>query len=318
MKKFVGMAAGSARWVWRLVFVSIFALSLMFNVVAVFGGALFSAVSAAVGSVTGARTLIASHADEIAELNTDLVAERRVQRELRTEVADLSGNLAVARTANRELREQVTELGEDMATSRLALRQARSEITDLADNIAAERLATRQLREQIGDGLVDFGGRRIALRDAVGETADTVSSRAAKSATRETASMAGEALPYVGTAVIVGVTALEISDLCQTIRDMNALKRAFNPSLAPSEEELTVCSIAVPSRAEVWEAAAASPGKAWGYASEAVPSLEDLRSIEMPSLASMTALLKGLRDRGSDAWSGTAEQSGKIWRWITE
>ncbi|GGB87389.1 hypothetical protein GCM10011363_00030 [Marivita lacus] len=318
MKKFVGMAAGSARWVWRLVFVSIFALSLMFNVVAVFGGALFSAVSAAVGSVTGARTLIASHADEIAELNTDLVAERRVQRELRTEVADLSGNLAVARTANRELREQVTELGEDMATSRLALRQARSEITDLTDNIAAERLATRQLREEIGDGLVDFGGRRIALRDAVGETADTVSSRAAKSATRETASMAGEALPYVGTAVIVGVTALEISDLCQTIRDMNALKRAFNPSLAPSEEELTVCSMPVPSRQELWNATVSAPGAAWEYSKDAVPKLEDLKSFELPSRQDLWALWSGIRAGVAGRWGDGMLRGKELYDWVVE
>lgn len=318
MKKVFGVVLGSMKWLWRLLFVAVFVFSLAFNVIAVLGGALFNTVSAAVESLTGARTLVASHADEVADLNADLVAERRVQRELRGDVADLSADLTVARTTNRELRDQVTELGEEVATSRVALRQSRNELLDLTDNLAAERLARRQLQDDFAAGLVEFKGRKIALKEAVGETADTVSSRAAKSATREIGAMTGEAIPYVGTAVIVGVTALEIADLCQTIRDMNALKQAFNREEAPSEEELTVCSMVVPSRAEIWEAAAASPGKAWDYASEAVPSLEDIQSIEMPSLASMGALWQGLKDRGSEAWTGTAEQSGKIWRWMTE
>lgn len=318
MKRVFGFLTGSAKWIWRGVFISVFLFSLAFNVVAVMGGALFTAVSGAVGSVTGARTLVASHANEVADLNADLVAERRVQRELRGDIADLSGELAVTQTANRELRGQVTELGEEVATSRAALRQTRDEMIDLTDNLAAERLARRQLQDDFAGGLVEFKGRKIAIREAVGETADTVSSRAAKSATREIGSMAGEAIPYVGAAVIVGVTALEISDLCQTIKDMNALKRAFNRELEPSPEELTVCSMSVPSRTEIWEAAAASPGKAWAYASESVPTLEDIQSIEMPTFASMGALWRGLKDRGSETWTGTAEQSGKIWRWITE
>ncbi|MFP7572471.1 hypothetical protein, partial [Marivita sp. S2033] len=35
---------------------------------------------------------------------------------------------------------------------------------------------------------------------------------------------------------------------CAAIQDMNALKRAFNRELEPSPEELTVCSMSVPSR----------------------------------------------------------------------
>ena len=53
--------------------------------------------------------------------------------------------------------------------------------------------------------------------------------------------MPSEAFPYLGSTVIVGVTALEISDLCATLKDMPALKRAFNPSFQQSEQELEVC-----------------------------------------------------------------------------
>ncbi len=318
MKTLLRFAVGSAKWLWRMILVSVFVLSLAFNVIAIFGGAVFSAVSSVVGSVTGAKTLVAQHADEIADLNADLVAERRIQRELRGDVAELSGDLAVARTANRELRDQVTELGEEVATSRVALRQARNEIGDLSNNLATERLARRQLQDDLAEGLVLFKGRKIALREAVGETADTVSARAAKSAARETASMAGEALPYLGVAVIVGVTAMEINDLCQTIRDMNSLKRAFNTELEPSEEELTVCSMTVPSREELWTATLEAPGAAWDYSKAAIPSLEDLRDIELPSWSDVLGLWNVVRSGAEGSWNSSVDRSRELYRWLTE
>lgn len=318
MKTSLRFAVGSAKWLWRITFVTILVLSLSFNFIAIFGGAVFGAVSSAVGSITGAKTLVAQHADEIADLNADLVAERRVQRELRGDVADISGDLAVARTANRELRDEVTELGEEVATSKTALRRTRNEVLDLSEDLAAARLARRQLQDDLAEGLVIFKGRKIALREAVEETADTVSSRAAKSATRNTASMAGEALPYVGTAVIVGVTALEINDLCQTIRDMNTLKRAFNPDLQPSEEELTVCSMAVPSRQEVWNAALAAPGKAWDYSREAVPKLADLRDIELPSWGDLWAIWDAVKGGAQGQLDVTEERGKELYRWLTD
>lgn len=318
MRKSFRFAAGFAKWLLRLVFVSVFALSLAFNVAAVLGGAIYSAVSGAVESVTGAKTLLTQQADEVAELNADLIAERRVQRELRGDVADLSGDLAVARTAKRELRDQVAELGEEVASSKVALRRTRNEVLSLSDDLAAARLARRELQDDLAAGLVVFKGRKIALREAVGETADTVSSRAAKSATRETASMAGEALPYVGTAVIVGVTALEIKDLCETIRDMNSLKSAFNPDLQPSEEELTVCSMAVPSRQELLNATLSAPGKAWEYSKAAIPTLEDIRGIELPSLSDVVKLWNATRAVAEGHWGDSVERSQELYRWLTE
>ena len=49
--------------------------------------------------------------------------------------------------------------------------------------------------------------------------------------------MPDEALPYLGIAIIVGITILEISDLYATLKDMSALKRSFNPSIQRSECE---------------------------------------------------------------------------------
>ena len=69
----------------------------------------------------------------------------------------------------------------------------------------------------------------MARSQAVELTTDRISKRAVITSSRSIGSMAGEAIPYLGTAVIVGVTTLELKDLCDTLRDMNELKRSFSP-----------------------------------------------------------------------------------------
>lgn len=332
-------ASAPLRLAWKGLLIGIFLLSITLNVAALVGGALFTTVSTALSAATGMVTLLSRHSDEMVQLNAEVIVERRVKREAQLQVADLGEDLVVVRGANRELSGQVDEIGDQLADSRLVARQTRAELaktsaelaaattvtrqlrTELSETtgeLAADRAVRREMRAQVGNGLVDFRGTRVALREAVAQTADGVSDRASRSASREMASMAGEALPYVGAAVIIGVTALEIADLCQTIRDMNELKRTFNPDLAPSEDQLTVCSMAVPSRQELWAASLEAPGKAWGYSRDAVPSIEDLQAIDLPSWRDVLSLWNGVRDGAQGAWDGSLERGQDIFTWMTE
>lgn len=245
---------------------------------------------------------------EVADLSDNLVNERRVSGELREELADVSDDLVNERAATRHLKGEVADLSDDLFNERQVTRQLRGELTEVSGNLVSERAVTRQLRSEVSDfsgklaaeqtlsrtlssrlddasqGLVTFRGRKVAVSEAVEETADLISTRASKSASREIGSMAGEALPWIGTAVIVGVTTMEINDLCNTIRDMNELKRAFNPSLAPSKDQQTVCSMVVPSRQQLWEAAKSSPGLAWEKAKELTPTIDDIQNIDLAGI----------------------------------
>ncbi len=146
---------------------------------------------------------------------------------------------------------------------------------------------------------------------AVDETADMVNRRAVKTAKREVASMPAEAIPYLGTAMIVGVTALELYDLCATLKDMSALKRAFNPDFDQSDEELEVCAMKVPPKAEIIEAVKASPEKAWAAATAATPSWSELKQFEFPEVS--WAEMWGTSTSGaSDIWDNTAEGANDI------
>ena len=263
------------------------------------GGSIYSAASAAFEAVTGVRTVASQHAAEVVELTDDINAERKAKRQLQGELGDVTDDLATQRTVNRQLRGDVTDLSDDLLSARRQL-----------DDDALE--------------LVNFRGRRVAVSEAVSETADMISDRARKSASREVGSMAGEALPWVGTAVIVGVTTLELRDLCQTITDMNELKRAFDPTLVPDENQRTVCSMEVPSRQELWEATTSSPQRAWEQASAVMPTMDDIRSIDLSDIdwtAYQTSVGQGFSSASNAmgrAVDSSVQKAGSFWEWLTE
>jgi hypothetical protein len=63
--------------------------------------------------------------------------------------------------------------------------------------------------------------------------------------------MAVEAIPYVGIAAIIGVTAWEIKDLWATVKDMEELNQALNPDDTPLDDDSSVCSVKVPAKEEL-------------------------------------------------------------------
>jgi hypothetical protein len=271
---------GSLKVLRTLLIVGFLAASLALNVAMFVGGALYTAASSLVETVTGFRTVASRHAAEVADLSYDLNAERRVSRELRGEVAELSDNLINERRITSALRGEVADMTDNLASERAVTRRLRSEAADLSDELIVAR---RQLDDATLD-LVTFRGRKVAVSEAVEETADLISDRARNSAAREMGSMAGEAMPYLGAAVIVGVTALELNDLCNTIKDMNALKRAFNPELNPEDGATTVCSMEVPTSDELWESAKGAPRAAWDGAKDVVQSLPSIDDLKVPDL----------------------------------
>lgn len=151
-------------------------------------------------------------------------------------------------------------------------RQA-DDLAELTVDIDHERRINRQLRSEATEvrGAADNILRRVARRTSV-------------SATRDVASMPAEAIPYLGAAVIVGATALEIHDMCQNLQDLAELQQLIDPSSAPAPEKQTVCALEVPTRSEVVQAVSNAPEQAWVAARNAMPSVQDLRGIELSEI----------------------------------
>lgn len=118
---------------------------------------------------------------------------------------------------------------------------------------------------------VKFKGKKVPVRRAVRDTTTGISKRIAKATARSTSSVFAESIPYVGIAVVAGVTALEVSDACDTMKDLQELERAFDPSAVTDEN--TVCGQEVPTKNEIIDYVRTSPGKAWDKAKNAVPNV---------------------------------------------
>lgn len=173
--------------------------------------------------------------------------------------------------------EEVAELTAQVAAERRAVQQAKQALE-------AERRLTRQLKAEVAEArtrTVKFKGKEMPLKSAVTETTQSVTRRARNSAVREVGAIMGEALPGVGIAVIVGVTAAELSDLCDTIRDMKALQAAIDDATSLDPDVLTVCSMEVKSKEQIRADLEAAPNIAWTQAQIWVPALKDM----YPSIA---------------------------------
>ena len=296
-------------WNLKTVLISLILISsLAFNIILFLGGSLYSVLNSGFEAVTGMQTIASRNKAEIVGLGDNLVVERQAKRELKGELAETSGQLIAERTAKRELKGQVAEISGELVVERKLKRELKSQVADISGDLviernakralksklventaklAVERTTQRTLKSQIRDlavGLVPFKGKKVAIKTAVEETANKIGKRSLKSATRNVSSMPGEAIPWLGTAVIVGVTALELYDLCATLKDMTELKRAFDPTLSSSEEELEVCAIKVPPKDVIFAAVKESPQKAWAQAKELTPSIEEIEEMEMPEV----------------------------------
>jgi hypothetical protein len=70
-----------------------------------------------------------------------------------------------------------------------------------------------------------------------------------KGATRRVAAMAGEAIPVVGATITWGLTALDLNDACEAMKDLNALDIATGDGQLADAS--TVCGLQFPTLGEV-------------------------------------------------------------------
>lgn len=131
---------------------------------------------------------------------------------------------------------------------------------------------------------VSYRGAPTKLASAVSDTTKRVAKRTARGAARNVSSVFAEALPVIGIGAVVGVTAWELKDGCETKKDLHELELAVNPAAGQTIEATTVCGLEVPSKEEVWTTAKSSPGKAWASAKTYVPDLPEWNAPEFPDL----------------------------------
>jgi DNA repair exonuclease SbcCD ATPase subunit len=89
--------------------------------------------------------------------------------------------------------------------------------------------------------------KTIQIQEAQATTAKKVASKIAPrvmhTATRAASSLPAKVAPLAGTAVTIGMTAWDIKDMCETLKDLNELNSAFGH---PAINKDTVCGIKIP------------------------------------------------------------------------
>lgn len=113
--------------------------------------------------------------------------------------------------------------------------------TDLGGRNADLDIDNRELRrarDAINTDLADERAIRRAITEKGGDITRRMTQRTSRSITANFGSMAAEAVPYVGIAVIVGVTFYEVRDACLTMSDMRELGDMFG---TPSDSDNRYC-----------------------------------------------------------------------------
>lgn len=268
------------KWALRIAGVLVVCFSLIFSALSLVGGAAFAAINRAIYSTTGFKTQAIRQADDLHQLRTDLDADRTARRKLEGDLASKVDELEVKSS-------QVDRLQRDIASERLARETVQRQLDDA-------RLVERQVRQQLDDAdrlarmaqrnafeaSIDTASGTMTIREAMGDTTRRLASKTEAMGKRGISGMAAEAIPYFGTAAIVGLTLLDLKDLCEMSRSSNELYYAVFPDERPEETDPTVCGLTVPTRSEIWEAAKDAPENAFRAARDAAPTIEDIKSID--------------------------------------
>ena len=107
----------------------------------------------------------------------------------------------------------------------------------------------------------------------VGKLTDRIAQRTVRVSLKSVASAPVQAIPYAGSIAVVAITASELKDACDTMKDMNDLNRLMGNNV--SEDQNTVCGQTVPPVEEMMENVMNAPKAAWDKMDEFEVDLPD-------------------------------------------
>jgi hypothetical protein len=156
---------------------------------------------------------------------------------------------------------QDAELKNQKAVHEHDLRALRKEHDGVVTRLRAElEAAQAQLMDRTKQtALVSYRGEQRFIAEAVKDTTERVSNRAAYAAGRNIAAMPMESVPFLGIGVIVGATTWELADACALMQDMHELEVALDPDTANDPAKAEACGMSVPTTAELWDELRSKP-----------------------------------------------------------
>ncbi|WP_154664685.1 hypothetical protein [Gemmobacter nectariphilus] len=291
--------------IWVMILVIAFVLSLGVNAAVIGIASVGTVVAGIYDAVTGTTSAYTATKERVLRSErevADLAAERIL---LQSEAAALLEERDQAIRRSDELFDQVeagkadnarltddilanqsriSSLEDDIRTKELRivglsdeLRKNEIRIASLSDDLDQRDARIRSLTDDTTRraDIVFYRGARTSLSEAVHDTNGRIARRTATAATRNASSVVAEAIPYLGIAAMLAVTAYDLKDSCDTIKDLHALDVAIDPTKEFGEEETAVCGLSVPTMDEVWKQVKIGSKEAWVSAGEYLPSLPE-------------------------------------------
>ena len=221
------------------------AVSLLANVALFVGGIVYDVVDEfvdgafglATAAVTQRRALTAVKAASAKQARA-LAVSKAVAARQRGELSTLRGVAATQRrtiTALEALsakqRKEISALRAAAVQQGKALNAVHTESVRQGRKLVALRTTTGNLVDQLGK-----------MRSSISPVAKRSRDRLVVSVGRSIVTAPGKALPYAGIPIVIGLTAWEIKDLCDTIRDMNEIQQATGELEAGAEGEPIDCT----------------------------------------------------------------------------
>ena len=146
-------------------------------------------------------------------------------------VADLGQELTTAKKRLKTTRAELKAKSASLETTRANLKTSgRAKVERLHDRNRAMRGDLETTRNKLGK-----------IRADMDKATRGLARRAVRGAGRNVAAIPMEAIPVVGIATVIAVTALDVSDACATVRDMQDLRVASGIDETPQDWASQVC-----------------------------------------------------------------------------
>jgi predicted RNase H-like nuclease (RuvC/YqgF family) len=264
----------------KAILAALLASSIALNVLIVAVGSVSAVASKVFEGLTGIASVVSTLQDQVMDLKAQVDASRAEVDTKDRKLAELNAEL-------NGKSDRIDLLEADIERAHAEVGSKESKIKNLEVDLKSKSERVQLLEgevESLRPREVSYRGKTSSLGEAVEDTTERVSRRTALGTSRNVAATFGESVPMVGIAVVVGATAWEIKDACDTMKDLHELEVALDPTRANDASVKEVCGMAVPTKEELWEKVKSSPGEAWQKAKIAMPDLPEMPDLPDPLL----------------------------------
>ncbi len=207
------------------------------------------------------------------------------------------------------------EIGQDYKFNALQSLPAEVRLNEVSNELEQTRqelFASQNKVFSMRTRTVHYRGKEAKLADAIVDHTRRTRLRLIYAAQRTLAALPTESLPLIGTGISVGVTAWEIKDACDALKDNHELEIAFDDNAVFPEDALVICAQELPNKQEIVLMIKHAPAVTWNKTQatyyrlkSAIPSWKDWRQHFTRSTDKISEVSAGVINSASTLWEKT-------------